>query len=224
MKFSIFSKNKGLPRESASWRRSGGFTLIELIVVMAVATSLMTAVVIQQNSWNDRLAVNTQAYELVLMIRQAQIYALGVRVDTTGPEIDKFDVGYGIYIDEDLDDSNGKINRYIYFADRDDGSGEGNKKYDSGEEIETKTFNRGVYIEKFCGTTGGNPCNNSGGSLNQLNITFFRPDPEAIIRLLNNGGGSGGTNSPVTISLKSAGGKVYSVTVQDNGQVSITQS
>jgi len=197
MKFSTHSKNKGLPSTTFGITKSGaGFTLIELIVVMAVATAVMTSVVIQQNVWNDRLAVNTQAYELVLMIRQAQIYALGVREDKAGTETDKFNIGYGVYFDT--------VNtRYIYFADRN-----GN------------LFTRGVTIKDVCGSS---MCiYTGGGSFRQANISFFRPNPGAIIKLLNNGGGNA-TNPPVTISLQSAGGKVYSVTVRTNGQVSVIQ-
>ena len=210
MKFSTHSKNKGLPSTTFGITKSGaGFTLIELIVVMAVATVVMTSVVIQQNVWNDRLAVNTQAYELVLMIRQAQIYALGVREDKAGTETDKFNIGYGVYFDT--------VNtRYIYFADRN-----GNLRYDSGEEIGSPIiFTRGVTIKDVCGSS---MCiYTGGGSFRQANISFFRPNPGAIIKLLNNGGGNA-TNPPVTISLQSAGGKVYSVTVRTNGQVSVIQ-
>ena len=104
MSSSIFfkNKNKGLPREAlAKW----GFTLVELIVVMSIATVIMTALIIQQSKWNDRLTVNTQAYELALMIRQAQIYSLGVREDMAGGG--GFDVGYGVYFDKDYVDSIG---------------------------------------------------------------------------------------------------------------------
>ncbi|MFH0804357.1 MAG: type II secretion system protein [Candidatus Zambryskibacteria bacterium] len=188
-----------------------GFTLVELVVVMAIATIMVTSLIIQQSKWNDRLTVNAQAYELALMIRQAQIYSLGVREDTGGSG-NKFNVGYGVYIDEDL-----PSNQYIFFADRN-----GDKAYNSGEMIGGAiSLTRGVTIEKFCGATGPKPCNNDTGPLNQLVITFFRPEPKANIALLNPGGGSGGTNPPATIYLKSVGGRVSSVKVEDNGQISV---
>jgi len=184
-----------------------GFTLVELIVVMAIATIIMTTLVIQQNKWNDSLTVSTQAYELALMIRQAQVYSLGVREDTAGTG-DKFNVGYGVYFDTDN-------TRYIFFADRD-----GNMKYDSGEAIETKTFTRGVTIKNVCGNT---KCFFTGsGSLRRANISFFRPETGANIKLTNTGGNRA-DDPPVTISLKSIGGKVSSVKVEINGQVSIIQ-
>ncbi len=208
MNFLIFSKKIGLPRgASAKW----GFTLIELIVVMTISTIIMTALIIQQSKWNDSLAVNTQAYELALMIRQAQIYSLGVREDTFGAG-DKFDVGYGVYIDEDLP------GQYIFFADK-------NKdlKYDSGEAQETKTFTRGVTIYKFCGVGNPQSCSDSG-ALNQINISFFRPGSGASIRFLNNGGNTvNGINPPATIYLKSLKGQEASIKLEANGQVSVIQ-
>ncbi len=203
----------------AKLQRSGGFTLLELLVVITISTIIMTTLVFQQSQWNDKLTVSTQAYELALMIRQAQIYALGVREDTAGGG-DKFNIGYGIYVDEnDLVGLGGVMDRYIFFADRNN-----NKIYDSSpdEKIgDPIIFTRGVVIDRFCGATGVNPCNNDAGPLNQLNITFFRPEPKANIQLLNNGGGNGGTNPPATIYLKSLGGKFSSVKVETNGQISI---
>jgi len=193
MNFSIFFKKRG-------------FTLIELMVVMSIATIMMAVLIFQQNKWSDQLSVNTQAYEMVLMIRQAQIYSLGVREDTGGTG-DKFNVGYGIYMNQS------NANQYIYFADRD-----GDQKYDSGEAIETKTFSRGVTIKDVCGSS--NCFFTGGGPLWQASISFFRPETKANIKLLNNGG-SQVDNPPVIIKLKSPKGKEANITVETNGQISI---
>ncbi|PIR40096.1 MAG: hypothetical protein COV33_01675 [Candidatus Zambryskibacteria bacterium CG10_big_fil_rev_8_21_14_0_10_34_34] len=203
MNFLIFFKNKKL---FCKVKKSSGFTLIELMVVMAIATIIMTSFVIQQSKWSDQLAVNTQAYEMVLMIRQAQIYSLGVREDT-GSTGDKFDVGYGIYMNQS------NANQYIYFADRDS-----DQKYDFGEAIETKTFSGGVTIKDVCGSSSCFFV--GGGPLWQASISFFRPETKANIKLLNNGGNPVDT-PPVTIKLQSSGGREVNIIVEANGQVSI---
>lgn len=187
---------------------SRGFTLVELLVVISIAVAITTALVIQQSRWNDRLVVNTQAYELAMMIRQAQIYSLGVK-EYSPKTGDKFDIGYGIFFDTNNA-------RYIFFADTDK-----DQEYDLGEEVETVTFTRGVTISDVCGSswcffTGG-------GSLRQADISFFRPDTKANIRLMNVGGGTDVDSPPVTIYLKSPNGKISSVKVESNGQVYVTQ-
>ena len=191
-----------------------GFTLVELVVVMSIAVIMITTLVVQQNKWNDSLTVNTQAYELALMIRQAQIYSLGVR--ESAPGSGNFDIGYGVYFDSNN-------SRYIYFADKN-----GDKKYNAGEEIEIKTLTNGVTVDRFCGVKDvgqlDDKCSSGSGNVAYLNISFFRPEPKANILLLNNRGNqSGNTIPPATIYLKSLGGNQYSVKVEANGQVSVTQ-
>lgn len=186
-----------------------GFTLIEFIVVMSIAIILITSLVIQQSKWNDTLTVNTQAYELALTIRQAQIYSLGVREYSAGGN-GRFDIGYGVYFDQNF-------NRYIYFADADK-----DQKYDAGEELETKTFTRGVTIERICGKRNSSEqCSNP---LDHINVSFIRPEPGANINFLNSGDQTvNNVDPPALIYLRSLGNKQYKVTIETNGQVSISQ-
>lgn len=216
MKYLIFSKR--------------GFTLTELIVVIAIATIIMTALVVQQNNWNDRLTVSTQAYELALMIRQAQIYSLGVRENVAGVG-NKFNVGYGVFfgqLSSDADPANDWKKRYIFFADKD-----GNKEYNEGVDniIETKYFNRNIVIDRFCGVKGVGQFNEvccpgapGTGNVSYIHISFFRPEPKANIVIKNNGkGSSNNVIPPAIIYLISPGGKQFSVTTEANGQISVAQ-
>lgn len=195
-----------------------GFTLVELLVVMTIATIITTSLIIQQSKWNDQLAVNTQAYELALMIRQAQIYSLGVREYMAGTG-DKFNIGYGIYIDQN------NPGQYIFFVDKD-----GNLKYDSGEEIntETKTLTRGVTVNRFCGVKIVGQydvkCSPDSGNMEKVSVSFFRPEPKANVSFIkNNGGVTPNYGAPATIYLRSTGGKESSIKIEANGQVSIIQ-
>ncbi len=193
--------------------KNKGFTLIELLVVISICSIIFTAIVVQQSKWNDRFAVTSQAYELALMVRQAQTYGLGVREYQSGPG-DKFDTGYGIYF------SDSQPGQYIFFADRNK-----NKIYDSGEAIETKVFSRGVTINRFCDVTsaGVETCN--GGNLRQVGISFVRPEPKSNILFLNGGGSPTPTalNLRAYIYLQSPRGVISLVKVEGNGQVSVIQ-
>lgn len=200
-------------KSSVSYRnKKWGFTLVELIVVMTISTVIMTALVIQQSRWNDSLVVRTQAYELVLMIRQAQIYSLGVREDVGGTG-DKFNIGYGVHINTV---GNPRL-RYEFFADRD-----GDKQYDKipNESIatESKDLTRGVYVyDVLCTVPPSCP-----GSLKGVDITFLRPSPNASIIFTKANGDILPLNPPVSIKIRSANDLVEAVViVEANGQVSI---
>lgn len=199
-------------------KRSRGFTLVELLVVVSIATIMMTALVVQQGKWNDQLAVSTQAYELTLMLRQAQIYSLAVR-ENLGSTGDKFDIGYGVYFDDDEGEED--TGQYVFFADKNK-----NQKYDvgAGELIETKTFIRGVNISKFCGRNSGGQekCSDQHDNLDKLNISFFRPEPKAVITFFKEGVNQfDKIYPPATIYLRSPQGKESSIKVEDNGQISV---
>jgi prepilin-type N-terminal cleavage/methylation domain-containing protein len=190
-----------------------GFTLVELLVVISIATVILTALVIQQRKWDDQLALNAQTYELALMLRQAQIYSLGVR-ENSGSVGDKFNIGYGVNFNDD------NMNQYIYYADKDR-----DQVYDLGEGIETKTFTRGVAIHRFCGLNIGatqERCSDQFGNVDNIDITFFRPDPKANVGIYNGGQNqTGSVNPPAIIYLRSAQGKESSVKIETNGQISI---
>lgn len=218
----MHSKSLNLQLPTPHPRR--GFTVIEFAVVMTIATIITTALIIQHNKWNDYLAVKTQAYELSLLIRQAQIWSLGVREDLGGSG-DKFNIGYGVRTDS----VSGLNNKITFFADRN-----GNRKLNVNqpEEVvsETKALSRGVVIEKVCGMFSGVESCSPQNNLNKLDITFLRPDPKAVIKFLKNqscGGNNscvdanGGYSPPAKIYLLSPKGNRVVVKVEANGQISI---
>lgn len=209
MNYSIFSKLKIFSKR--------GFTLVELIVVIAIATVMMSVLVIQQSKWNDSLVVSSQAYEMALMIRQAQVYALGVRENPAASASgDKFSNGYGVYFDK------GNLDRYILFGDVN-----GNKAYDSGEEIEIKNFTRGVLIYDMCGVKGTGQyderCAFSGPGTNvsKITILYKRPEPKAEVVFLT-GGNNPSTNvvPSAKIYIKSPQGISFYIEADSTGQIS----
>lgn len=203
MTLSIFYKNRACPAKL----RSGGFTLTEMMVVMGISTVLMTTLVIQQSQWTDQLNLNTEAYRLTSDIRKAQFYSLSVKEDVVGSG--DFDVGYGVYFDQT------NMNQYVFFADRNK-----DQQYNPGEGI-VELLNKGVTIKKVCGVN--NLCFPGNGSLAQVHVSFFRPDTNAILNLLNFGGGPSAAQPPVIITLQSPKNKEVSIRIEANGQVSIIQ-
>ncbi len=193
---------------------------MELMVVISIATVLITSVIIQQDKWNDQLVVSSQTYEMTLMYRQAQYYSLAVREDVGGGG-DKFNTSYGVYIN--IDDQS--IPKYVFFADRDQ-----DIFLDSGEAMETKTLTRGVTIDRICdvqsnGTENCRKVDGSGGNgnLRKVGVTFLRPSTNARIQFWNGGNNESGSNEKVKVYLKSPKGKENSITIDVNGQISVSQ-
>jgi prepilin-type N-terminal cleavage/methylation domain-containing protein len=202
--FSLFSRRG----------RNAGFTLVELLVVISIATIILTALIIQQSTWNDTLSLRTQNYELSLILRQAQVHSLGVREDTSGSG-DKFGIGYGVYFDHNQRD------RYLYFADR---NGDGN--YDPSELVETYFLKRGVTLDKFCAVLGNNEsCSGNLGvtCVWKASVTFKRPSVAALFKLRDTSNGPCGSRPELKIYLISKNGKRSSVSIQTNGQISVNQ-
>jgi len=216
MNFSLFYKKinlkKGFTHTPKIW--VSGFTLTELVVVMAIAVILMTALVVQQSRWNNQLAVSTQAYELALTIRQAQIYSLGVREDVSGTG-DKFNIGYGVHVAM----TGNLSNRYILFADRN-----GNHRYDNSpdEQISYKLFTRGVKVAKICAQTL-DPCPGNNG-IRQYDVSFLRPQPNAYQSFKDNNGSNLVPQPfpPAFLRVQSADGSIEDVIkIGNNGQISM---
>lgn len=212
----------GLPRVARAKReRNGGFTVLEFTIVMVIATILTTALVVQNQSWNDSLQVSSQAYDLTLTLRQAQFYSLGVKEYQPGAtDDDKFQVGYGVRIDSE------SPNQYIFFVDKLSG-GAHNFKLDSGETIQTISLKSGVTIEKVCGIRSGSETCNPTASLSKIDISFLRPDPKANIKFMKSGSNNSsndasGFSAPATIYLKSPKGVRVKIKIDSNGQISQT--
>jgi prepilin-type N-terminal cleavage/methylation domain-containing protein len=180
-----------------------GFTLIELMVVIALTTIMASVFLLGRNQYNEKLNLKTQTYALAGLIRQAQGYSLGVRADAG-----QFGVSYGVFV------SRATPSSIIFFADRNK-----NAKYDSGEEIENYTMSDGVQVGDLCGYAGGSE--NCIG-VNDLTVTFNRPDPSAVVSMLNNGGNPiAGRTPPGVIHLEAPSGLGTVVSVDSTGQVSI---
>src|SRR5579872_625888 len=101
-----------------------GFTLVELLVVVAVITIITAFILFSQNKFDSSTLMRSLAYSVALSIRQAQLYGVSVRADTATGATNPFAPGYGIYM------SSGDLSHYYIFSDLN-----GNGAYDSGEAL-----------------------------------------------------------------------------------------
>jgi prepilin-type N-terminal cleavage/methylation domain-containing protein len=184
-----------------------GFTLVELLVTISIFVILTGVVLFNQGKFNSTILLTNLAYDTALTIRQAQTYGINIKEfnDGSGGVF----VPYGVHFD--------KINEpksFILFADL-NLSGKFNGTL--GSCINTEgcvnrySIKRGNYISDLTVTTGDNT-----SSTTALDITFKRPNPDAIITSVN-------TNnySKATIYLTGVDGSTRKVNVQANGLIEI---
>lgn len=223
----IKSKRNLEPR-SLKLEASSGFSLVELMVAIAIFMIITSILVVSQRSFGGSLLITNLAYDVALTIRQAQVYGISVRkVAGVVDPVEQFNRSYGIHMA--LNDG-----YYILFADADD-----NNKYDtaansatgclasppSGHFPECVSFfkiEKGNYIKQFCANTD---C--AGLSTNEkidtLEILFHRPEPEPTVRGYKSGS-SGGSYSSASVVVASPSGLTKTICVSPAGQISIKSS
>lgn len=190
-----------------------GFSLVELIVVVAIFIVLTSVILFNQNKFSSDVAVGNLAYDIALQIRKAQVYGLLVREDMSSGG--GFNNGYGINF---MTRSDGEI-YFILFTDVNN-----NGVFDSSIDETISTFNieQGNTIADICTDSSTDPerCFSSNGGLNitYASIVFKRPDPDAIIRDSRNST----RKSQIEITVNSAlGDTTKYISVLNTGQISV---
>lgn len=203
-------------------KNNRGFTLPELIVTVAIVTTILLVIVLNQSAYTDRLALTNNADEIGLMVSQAQIFGVGVRGFEGG-----FDNSYGLAFSLIGSASN---TSYIYFADRPPAAGVPPDGFYGGdwtcaegpssECLEKVEITRGNYVQAICAVgTSSEDC-----AVGRVDITFVRPNvaPRFLFR-----GPSSGSYTPsfdvtgTRILLASPTGATTSVLIYATGQISI---
>jgi prepilin-type N-terminal cleavage/methylation domain-containing protein len=194
-------------------KNNKGFTLVELMISISIFAFMTAFFVAKYGTFNQNILLTSLAYDVALTIRNAQSYGLNVKskpiVDgggqiTTNYSSD-FTSAYGVNFNMS---ANTKV---IFYVDAD---GNGNGKYDVGELISTQTIQRGSTIYALCAGTG--PSTGNCTSVNTLDVTYKRPDPNAIII-----GNSGPTSPYAEITLRATDGNMRKIAVRATGQIQI---
>ena len=179
------------------------FTLIELLVSVSIMTVILSVVLYNYGSFNDRLSLSAAAQELAVGIRQSQTY--GINVKESAASSGQFGYAYGIYF------SNQTASYYSVFVDSNN-----NNKFDGGGElVERIDLRNGVTINNICDSTTC-PATN----VTTMSINFLRPNPDARIYFINSAGTV--TSGPLAygrIQLRSSKGNFTYVTIESTGQI-----
>jgi len=180
-----------------------GFSVIELLVTIGIITLVTGVVLFKYSDFNSAVLLRSQAYELALDIREAQVYGVSVRGHSRG-----FDEEFGIYVDT------AAAGRYIFFQDGSESPLLA--EYNSGEEISTLLLDPRYHITSVC----INACSTTD-EVDTLSITFKRPNYDARM-YATRGANTFSTISSATITIEPiVGTGARTVSVYRTGQVVI---
>ncbi len=187
-----------------------GFTLIEMLVVLAIIVTVTAIALVGQTSFNRSIVLTETAYNIALSIRESQSYGLSTRafgsIQNSGYGM-RFSrltpTQYTTYADIYPAAPGTNTPRCPGHTDRSATSPEarpGNCFYSNATElIKTYTLVRGFRISQFCGVTAaGTQVCSTTGTLSNLDIVFLRPNTETIIT--GNNGTTGFARATITIS------------------------
>lgn len=222
-----------------------GFTLVEMLVVLAIIVVITSIALTGQSQFNNSLILTDTAYNVAFSIREAQSLGLSSRTAVAQG------AGYGLYFTSATPPGTGG---YYLFGDTTNSTAAistcprgaagtpegkpGNCVYDYSDVtppidsiVRNYQFSRAFTVDHFCGqqqdATLTWRCSdaNNAGYLNRLNIVFVRPNTDVIITGVR-------TASPYTliplhnaeIYIKSPAGAFRSVCVTAVGQIFVATS
>lgn len=207
-----------------------GFTLVEMIVVLAIIVMITGIALSGQTQFDRSLTVTDTAYTVALSVRQAQTYGLSSRTYGSTPN-----AGYGAHF------SITTPTTYTLFADvisavapvascpirsgqslPDDKPGDCAYQASGNEGFQNFTFGRGFKITNICGKDTANVLRcTSDGYLTGIDVVFIRPNTDSVVTGLRNAGNVQLNDAQITISPPD-GSAVRTVCVTKVGEVSVT--
>lgn len=214
-------------------RRSAGFTLIEMTVVLAIIVTITGVILTSQTSFNKTLVLANTAYDIALTLRSSQTYGLGSRA--FGGAVN---MGYGLHFEiaspesfilfADVSPAPSPSNCHGLPANGDQNSPNakrGDCEYDSTAFERVKNYNleNGVYIHDLCMYSSSNwsctyPRSGVSGGVTSLDIVFARPNPEPFINESTN------RRACITISSRQDSSQRRFISVTESGQITANAS
>ncbi len=182
---------------------SRGFTLIEMMVVIAIMAIVSTVVLANNGRFGGKAVLQNIAFEMALSIRQAQAYGIAVRAN---PDLGCRDgappSAYGV----GFNSASGNSSTFFMFAE----CGVPNGSWETGEFRTVYSIHPGYRIHKLC---ADDVCTD----ISDLYISFRRPDPGARIFT----GTDSNPKNGGCVELESPRNDIKAVVVSVNGQISV---
>ena len=178
----LFQKAKKLK----SLKASSGFTLLEVVFVIAIFAVMASIVLFRFNDFGARTAFDNLSQDIALRVVEARKSALAGKLN---PNFDGTAApSYGVYFSNDLVGDQNK--QFIFFTDINSGgvfdniynptAGCSGVSTVGNECISDTTITTGDYIDTICYESSGVFCNTSI-TPTKAHVTFIRPFPKATL-------------------------------------------
>lgn len=233
------------PSHRAPYKGVDGFTIIEMLIALAIVGVIMAIAIAGNSSFNKSILLSQAAYAVGTTIRETQSLGIANR------SMD-MNMGYGFNVF--LEFGGAGATEYRVFADTSPSVGSASSErcypnenpqlpnakpgdclYNSSYDtlVSTYSMQRGIAITAFCGTRSDNlvictqitdqsqTCaSSSEGGIEELSIVFSRPSTGAILRGVYYNGYVEEFVA-ATLAIQSPDGGTKYVTVRDTGQISV---
>lgn len=200
-----------------------GFTLIELMISVAIIGIITAVVIFNQSDMSDRISLNNVANNMVLQARQAQVYGISVKGISN-----VFTNAYGVHFNINVGSGGSNAIYYTFVDGLSPGTANGYMDtttctVGSTECVARNYITRGNKISRICAINSSGVCNY--GTIGRADITFLRPDPSALVKVFDTSGFNVTASYPgllgVQIELTSPRGSIRTIYIYTSGQISI---
>ena len=156
-----------------------GFTLVELVVVVAIIAIVSSIVIPNFKAYNSNVLLTNAAYTLALAVRQTQFFGIAVK-GSGGSDQNSYSDAYGVHFSsqsssyivyQDIPNTDGDLQYYYTGSDS-----------TSPEFMSSTPINTGYSVQKICIVQSGIDTACATNTTNTfIDIEFARPNPDAII-------------------------------------------
>lgn len=188
-------------------------TFIELVVVIGIFATIAGVVLFNFTGFSTNISVDNLAQDIALRIKNAQTESISGKFAAgfVSPQVPS----YGVHFETGTPDS------FTYFADLDNNgflTGQSACGTAGAECLEVISISTGDRITALCvNEQSGFP--NCGSSVNDLDVTFKRPFPDAVISTTSLANRT--SISDIAIKVVSPKGKEKVIIVWPTGQISV---
>jgi len=181
-----------------------GFTLIEMLVAIAVALTFMGGMLFSRGDFDSTVRLGSIAREVALIVREAQTYGAG------GGSKTNIGQDHGIFLD---DNSMSEIKLYA------ESNGSTGYQPSTDNLLENFQLPSEYTIDKFCvGGSADDDCSSSS-QLADLSVYFSRPSLTA--NFFNSNGNASGSQRAIIVIKHSGSSNTRSIMIDSAGYTTI---